>query len=57
MAITGSIDSRRGTLSRVKTLSHTASDDEEDEDLVSWASLLSALHDRQELQIYGTIAY
>jgi hypothetical protein len=57
VAITGSLDSRRQTLSRLRSASREASDDEDDEDLVSWASLLSSLHDRQQLQIYGTIAH
>jgi hypothetical protein len=57
VALTGSVDSRRGTLSRLKTSKYIAFDDEEeDEDLVSWASLLSALHDRQAAQIHQIIS-
>jgi hypothetical protein len=57
VAITGFLDSRRRTLSRLRGPSREVSDDEDDEDLVSWASLLSSLHDRQQLQIYGSIAH
>jgi hypothetical protein len=55
VAITGSVESRQGTLSCVKSTIQKVFDGEEDEDLVSWATLLSSLHDRQELQIYGPV--
>lgn len=48
VAITGSERSRQKTFSRLRS---EAADQDEDEDVVSWASLLTALHNRQEVQI------
>lgn len=48
VAITGSDDSRRRTYSRPR---FSRDEDDEGEDVVSWSSLLAALHDYQQLQL------
>ncbi|KAF1938264.1 hypothetical protein EJ02DRAFT_514653 [Clathrospora elynae] len=57
VAITGSADSRRRTLSRVRRSRYLVAEDDQDEDLVSWSSLLAGLHDRQELQFIKDIGH
>jgi hypothetical protein len=51
IAVTGSEDSRRRTYSRPR---FSRDDEDEDEDLVGWSSLLTALHDYQQLQLANT---
>jgi hypothetical protein len=60
IAITGSNDSRGYTLSRKvsrRPWIDEEREEEEDEDVVSWSSLLVALHDRQQIQLLQDIRH
>ena len=49
VALTGSSPDRRRTFTRARSASNL--DDYDDEDVVSWTKLLTALHDGQQLQL------